>query len=205
MMRRILAAAVVSGLLCLAPRLAYAACSSPVGTAGELRWFSSDRTFKYCDDTTWLGFGRIQSTYYGTSAMFSGGTVPSIYVIGSFSDVVGLAVWDSSGTPTIDDGNGVLYWGDNAEETLRFAFAPEGQPLSEKMRLTTQGELGIGTTMPRATLDVNGYARLRAYSGAPVGCSTSYKGSIALTSSTRMCVCDGTSWKEVNSATGCTW
>lgn len=68
-----------------------------------------------------------------------------------------------------------------------------------------EGRVGIGTINPFATLDVNGYIKLRKNASAPIACSVSYDGSIALTSARRMCVCDGTSWTEVNSATACTW
>lgn len=67
------------------------------------------------------------------------------------------------------------------------------------------GSLGVGTVTPAATLDVNGYMKLKKNTAAPVTCGGTYDGAIALTSARRMCVCDGTSWKEVNSATACTW
>ena len=67
------------------------------------------------------------------------------------------------------------------------------------------GNVGIGTTTPLATLDVNGFVKLEFNSTAPVTCNATVKGSIALTSTTKMCICDGTNWVLVNTATSCTW
>lgn len=67
------------------------------------------------------------------------------------------------------------------------------------------GNVGIGTTTPAAKLDVNGFMRLAKNGSAPATCDATIDGAVALTSARRMCVCDATSWKEVNSATACTW
>jgi hypothetical protein len=70
------------------------------------------------------------------------------------------------------------------------------------------GNVGIGQSSPAATLDVNGYAKLKTNSSQPVACSATYKGSIAYTGGTTnyLCFCDGTSWKQAHSpATACTW
>lgn len=78
----------------------------------------------------------------------------------------------------------------------------------ERMRVDGSGRVGIATgtgVSPAATLEINGYMKLAKNTAAPVACGATYDGSIALTSARRMCVCDGTSWKEVNSATACTW
>jgi hypothetical protein len=69
-------------------------------------------------------------------------------------------------------------------------------------------KIGIGQSSPNATLDVNGYIKLKTNSAAPVACSATYQGSIAYTGGTTnyLCFCDGTSWKQVHSpATACTW
>ncbi|MCB9988798.1 MAG: hypothetical protein H6868_05600 [Rhodospirillales bacterium] len=36
------------------PSAAQAACSSPVGAAGSVGYFSADSTYRYCDDTNWV-------------------------------------------------------------------------------------------------------------------------------------------------------
>jgi hypothetical protein len=79
---------------------------------------------------------------------------------------------------------------------------------AEIMRLHTNGNVGIGTATPQATLDVNGYAKLKINSSAPATCNGTTEGSLAYTGTTThyMCYCDGTSWKQVHSpATACTW
>ncbi len=191
------------------PTNSNAACSSPVGTAGELRWFPDERQLKWCDDYFWgyLYTTQTQGTYYG--GVFDVGELDQsgLSIVGKGNDFVGLTVWDRDGDDsTVDDGDGTIFWGDHEGNQLVFAFYYTGVAgLWAKMVLTSDGSLGIYTTMPRATLDVNGYAKLTINSAAPAACDATYKGSVALTSATRMCVCDGASWKEVNNAADCAW
>ncbi|WP_374074559.1 tail fiber domain-containing protein [Bdellovibrio bacteriovorus] len=78
-----------------------------------------------------------------------------ITVFGSASDYGGITLWDrDADTGTTNDGDTTLFWGDDIAENLRFAFKLSGAALSEKMRLTSTGYLGIGTTSPRAPLDI---------------------------------------------------
>jgi hypothetical protein len=65
--------------------------------------------------------------------------------------------------------------------------------------------IGIGTTSPQATLDVNGYARLTSNSSEPAACQTSNRGAIALNNASRICVCDGSGWKFDSSGQACQW
>ena len=79
---------------------------------------------------------------------------------------------------------------------------------TERMRISAGGLLGIGTTTPQATLDVNGFAKLKTNTSAPVSCSGTYEGSIAYTGGTTryLCFCDGTNWKQAHDpATACAW
>jgi len=73
----------------------------------------------------------------------------------------------------------------------------------------TYGQVGIATSAPKATLDVNGYIRLAKNAVAPLACDAAHDGAIALTSSTyRLCVCKGgtTTWVYTSDgATACTW
>jgi hypothetical protein len=70
------------------------------------------------------------------------------------------------------------------------------------------GNVGIGTTSPQATIDINGTAHLAANSSQPVACSAAVDGNMARTSHYTFCVCKGgsTSWVSINDgATACTW
>lgn len=91
---------------------------------------------------------------------------------------------------------------------LTFETRPSGGALTESMRITSTGAVGIGTTTPKATLDINGDIRLAKNSSAPVVCSATYDGRIALTSQYTTCVCNGgtSTWvKTTDGTTACAW
>jgi hypothetical protein len=68
------------------------------------------------------------------------------------------------------------------------------------------GRVGIGTTSPQATLDVNGYARLTLQSSQPVACAAGNAGAIALNHLAQMCACNGSSWIFADSVgAACSW
>ena len=71
-----------------------------------------------------------------------------------------------------------------------------------------QGNVGIGTTAPVATLDVNGYVKLKSNSAAPVTCDAAHEGAAAYTGTTThyMCFCNGTNWvKFTDNILACAW
>ena len=65
--------------------------------------------------------------------------------------------------------------------------------------------IGIGTTTPQATLDINGFARLTVNDSAPAECQSSNRGAIALNSASHICICDGMSWKLDSTGEACKW
>ena len=72
--------------------------------------------------------------------------------------------------------------------------------------ILSNGNVGIGTTSPQATLDVKGYARLALQSSQPAACSTTNQGAIALNHLAQMCACNGTSWIFADSVgASCSW
>ena len=70
----------------------------------------------------------------------------------------------------------------------------------------TGGNVGIGTTDPKTTLDINGTMKITKQSSTPYACAADYDGAIALTSTYRTCVCNGTSWVYTSDGTtDCIW
>ncbi|MGH2343251.1 hypothetical protein ACRC7T_17415 (plasmid) [Segnochrobactraceae bacterium EtOH-i3] len=120
----------------------------------------------------------------------------------------GLAVFSAwshhNGADVVAIGGGTQAFNAATDITF-FTAATNTLGGAQRMRITWDGKVGIGLNNPAATLDLNGFFRLKTNNDAPALCNEAYKGSIALTSATRMCVCDGTSWKEVNSSTNCSW
>jgi len=72
--------------------------------------------------------------------------------------------------------------------------------------LNATGSVGIGTTSPMSTLDVNGFAKLKLNGSAPATCDAPHQGSLALTSSAGLCVCNtANNWVIVNDGGACAW
>jgi len=65
--------------------------------------------------------------------------------------------------------------------------------------------IGVGTTAPQATLDINGFARLNTNSVEPAACQAANKGAIALNSASHICVCNGSSWILDSTGKACSW
>lgn len=67
--------------------------------------------------------------------------------------------------------------------------------------------MGINTNAPAATLDINGFEKLKLYGAAPVTCAAKYRGAIALThTGYPMCVCNtSNSWVKMTDGTACVW
>jgi hypothetical protein len=92
---------------------------------------------------------------------------------------------------------------------INFATTPNGTAsYVQRMTIDQNGNVGIGASNPTATLDVNGYARLKKYSAQPVACSATYDGAIALTHVYTLCICNGgsSSWvQSKDGSTACSW
>lgn len=73
------------------------------------------------------------------------------------------------------------------------------------INILPDGKVGVSTTAPVATLDINGFAKLKINTTEPVVCDFSTVGSIALDANTNLCVCKATGWFQVNSANSCQW
>jgi hypothetical protein len=122
----------------------------------------------------------------------------------SSSPVITIDDSIASSTFTIsEDGTGQAFFNLGAAHTYHFQEVG-----TDVMVITSTGSVGIGTTTPLATLDVNGYAKMKINASAPVTCSGTYEGAMAYTGTTThyLCFCDGTSWKQASApASACTW
>ncbi len=69
------------------------------------------------------------------------------------------------------------------------------------------GNVGISTNAPQATLHVNGFMKLQPLGGQPATCDTNTEGSIAYGSNSRkICYCDGLgTWRQMFDNNSCTW
>ena len=77
---------------------------------------------------------------------------------------------------------------------------------NSRFQILENGHIGISTGDPKATLDINGFARLKPYDEEPTTCDLDQKGSIALNSHYQICACTGTNWVETNDgSTPCQW
>lgn len=77
------------------------------------------------------------------------------------------------------------------KELFRVTDAGDASVLGD---LHVSANVGVGTTTPAATLDVNGTARLARYASQPFPCDPAHDGTIALTGATKLCVCNGSAW-----------
>jgi hypothetical protein len=79
-----------------------------------------------------------------------------------------------------------------------------------RLEVQDSGNVGINTPTPNATLDINGFARLKPYSSEPATCTIDRVGAMALTSQFTLCACsDATStyqWVSTHDGTSaCDW
>ncbi len=86
----------------------------------------------------------------------------------------------------------VVAWGDDAGDDLRFIYADSGGPANgrERMRILSSGQVGIGTTNPRANLEVAGGLRI----GAFAACDNTLSGTLRYQNG-RVEVCNGGAWQ----------
>jgi hypothetical protein len=84
--------------------------------------------------------------------------------------------------------------GTSSPGRLTFSTTPaDTTTLAERMRITSAGNVGIGSTIPRSLLDVNGSVKVGADATA---CSATIQGAIRL-NGTAIEYCNGTAWTVV--------
>ncbi len=178
---------------------------------------ADDANLVFDDTNNRLGVGtaapmaaiHVDDTYLGGNTNYTS-YMPGIVVQGAGSDQIGLTVWDRDGSSsTVNDGDGTLFWGDDTVDNLRIAFRGNNTALSEKMRITSAGNVGIGTTGPQSLLHVGtgGYFQTeKTFAGAPTAADCDAAAELGRqtidTTNGRFYICSGTGgWKYTNVAT----
>lgn len=157
---------------------------------------------------SWQGTGNYGNTL---SFLQAGGNAEGDYTaVGANAKLGSLEFRGSNGSSfrtaasiaAFSDGTPGASW---TPGKLTFSTTNSSGVSYERIHISSDGFVGIGIASPTVTLDVNGYIKLKKHTTMPVACSSTYDGSLAMTSARRLCVCDGADWKEVNSATACAW
>lgn len=186
---------------------------------GTLIYDTANKTLKLCNGTTWLPLH---------NPITASGTAGQIQFNDGFGSLAAspLLVWDdinrrvvigSSGRFVLEaasesPNSGFLRFGDNTGWKFHVGRRNNayGAPLNTGvagviMTVVDQGVIGIMTTTPAATLDINGYTRLAMNASAPATCAATNRGAIALTSTAQMCICTPSGWQVANTTTLCAW
>jgi len=143
---------------------------------------------------TAIGYGALGSNTTGIANTALGFSVASTTLNGGSNNIL-IGTSSAVDTPASSTSNFL-----NIGNTI-FATGTNAGTVS-----APAGNVGIGTSSPQATLDVNGYARLTLRSSQPVACSSGNAGAIALNHLAQMCACNGTSWIFADSVgAACSW
>jgi hypothetical protein len=99
------------------------------------------------------------------------------------------------------------YAPNSANYGANLAFSvTNGTVLNKAMRIVNNGNVGIGTTAPITTLDLNGTMRMTKNSFSPYTCDAAHDAAMALTSQYTTCICkNGAGWISTRDSTVCLW
>jgi hypothetical protein len=197
-------ATVVSGVLPLGNGGTGSSTQNFVDISSEQSGIAGNKTF--------TGNVTFSNTITGNISGNAGTVTNGVYITGdqtiggnkTFSSIITGSITGNAGTVT----GGVYTTGDQTiggNKTFSSTINVNGSAYLA----TTSGNVGIGITTPQATLDVNGFARLKPYSLEPAVCDSTTAGSVALTSLYKLCICDGMAipvkWIHVHDGSDCVW
>lgn len=169
----------------------------------HLSWAGGQSIYVH-SDTSWRGphlnYYKSRGTQLAPTIVSSGDTLMSTYYAGydgsAYMGAAHFNVFAEGDWSTASKGAGFRF------ETL----SKDTSSWGERVRISSNGNVGIATSNPIATLDVNGFAKLKKYSAEPAACDGTYDGSLALTSTYYLCVCNSSSWvKASDGVTACVW
>jgi hypothetical protein len=149
--RRILSAAFAAAL-CLATAPAFAACSTPLGNAGDVVYSSNSNTMAYCNGTFWIAMGLNSAVSYGalTTNDFCIATSGTAISCSTASTGTGNVVLSSSPTMT-----GTVA-GANSTWTGQVAVGTT----------TLSGAMNVAGTITSTGETINGTATATTFSGS---------------------------------------
>lgn len=125
---------------------------------------------------------------------------------GSFNTFIGTGAGAGITTGSYNTFIG-SYNGSDTPNMSNYVIISDGNS-TRRITIDNTGRTGIGTASPKATLDIEGFARLKKYTAEPVTCGTDTDGAIALNSQYTLCICKGSSGLWVKSSDGalaCVW
>jgi hypothetical protein len=147
--------------------------------------------------TSWSGADPVFAVGIGTSGQ-------SANALMVFQD--GQMLVNGGTTVAVPAGNASLTPMGTSTTSGAAALNAANKSGSALLYVRNDGNVGIGTTVPQATLDISGYTRLAFNASQPVACGTANKGAIALNHLARMCACNGSSWIFADSTgAACSW
>ncbi|MEI7578511.1 MAG: hypothetical protein WCJ58_00560 [bacterium] len=131
--------------------------------------------------------------------------IPQSIIKGFSAQTANLTEWqNSSGVvlASINKDGGMVLNENSLDTDIRF----ESDNNQNMFFLDASADkIGIGTATPQATLDINGFLRLKNNNAEPIACSVEVESALAISSSYVMCICNGTSWLNVLDGSACVW
>jgi hypothetical protein len=132
-------------------RLAFIGNIFETSNAARLAFYTRNESGILCEKVTILGNGNvgIGTATPNTPLSFPPVLGKKITLYPGATGDAGMAI----------QGNLLQIYSDNPSADIAFGY-DQGGTMTERMRITANGNVGIGTSAPAASLEVNGYAKL---------------------------------------------